>query len=183
MKEMKEATIIVGTAYRGMPHTEPKRPRFCGNYLENLAGSALSTLPCNSRSFPHLHGRLNPFEPLQYSGFFAEGYLYDTEDGRKQENTAWTFGVVTGFPSVASGQTLTWNGTMAGMKGSRAERQLGDPYVERDFEPVQGDAAITAHNDNGDLKFNVALTDIFYLNSGESGLIPDLVWASFPART
>ena len=114
---------------------------------------------------------------MEYSGFFAEGYLYDTADGRKQENTAWTFGVVTGLPSVTSGQTLTWNGTMAGMKGSQAERQLGDPYVEQDFEAVQGDAMVTVHND-GDLQIMVALTDIFYLNPAESGSILDIVWDS-----
>ncbi|MCY4610608.1 MAG: transferrin-binding protein-like solute binding protein [Gammaproteobacteria bacterium] len=112
---------------------------------------------------------------MDYSGFFAEGYLYDdTGNGRKQEAAAWTLGIrATGsLPLPATGAFLSWEGAMVGMVVDQTQRQVGDPYSVRDFDPVQGDAEVTI-DDAGELR--VAITDIFYLN--QSGSIPNLLWA------
>lgn len=111
---------------------------------------------------------------MDHTGFFAESYLYDdTGNGRKQESAAWTLGVrATGSPPPpAAGTLLRWKGAMAGVVVHQDQRQVGDPYTARDFDPVQGDTEVTM-NDTGELR--IAITDIFYLN--QPGSIPDFVW-------
>lgn len=116
---------------------------------------------------------------MSHSGFFAEAYLYGEQAGRSQENAAWTLGITTGSnPAPQSGQTLTWNGVMVGMQGSQAERQTSDPYSERDFDPVQGDATVTVSDNGGNLEIGVMFTDIFHLNPANTGQIQDIVWTN-----
>ena len=114
---------------------------------------------------------------MDHAGFFAESYLYDdTGNGRKQESAAWAFGVRgDGEPSPACG----WNPLALERSHGRRmvvhqdQRQLGDPYTARDFDPVQGDTEVTM-DDTGELR--IAITDIFYLN--QPGSVPDFVWGS-----
>ena len=114
---------------------------------------------------------------MSYSGFFAEAYLYSLATGRSQENSAATVGITTGSnPAPPSGQTLTWNGVMVGIEGSQAARLVTDPYIVRDFDPVQGDATVTVRDSNGDLEFGVSFTDIFYLNPAKTGTISNITW-------
>ena len=111
---------------------------------------------------------------MDHTGFFAESYLYDDAgNGRKQESAAWTLGVRTtgSLPLPTAGALLSWKGAMAGMVVHQDQRQLGDPYTARDFDPVQGDAEVTI-DDAGELR--IAITDIFYLN--QSGSIPNFLW-------
>ncbi|MCY4610699.1 MAG: hypothetical protein OXC38_03215 [Gammaproteobacteria bacterium] len=124
-----------------------------------------------------------PFDFLSYgawmdhSGFFAEAYFYDLATGRSQENAAWILGITTGNnPAPQSGQTLTWNGVMVGVAGTQAVRQAGDPYNERDFDPVQGDAMVTVGENGGNLEIGVMFTDIFYLDPANTGSIQDITW-------
>lgn len=138
-----------------------------------------------SRSTGRTASANDPYDILSYgawmnhSGFFAEAYLYDLSTGRSQENAAWTLGITTGNnPAPQSGQTLTWNGTMVGMQGSQAARQTSDPYSERDFDPVQGDATVTVSDNGGNLEIGVMFTDIFHLNPANTGQIQDIVWTN-----
>ena len=114
---------------------------------------------------------------MDHSGFFAEAYLYDLQTGRSQENAAWTLGITTGSnPAPQSGQTMTWEGVIVGMAGTQAVRQASDPYIERDFEPVQGDATVTVSNNGGNLEIGVAFTDIFHLNPEATDPIANITW-------
>ena len=138
-----------------------------------------------SRSTGRTTSADDPYDFLSYgawmdhSGFFANAYLYDLPTGKSQENAAWTLGTTTGTnPVPQSGQTLTWDGVMVGMAGSQAIRQLSDPYDERDFDPVQGDATITVSDNGGNLQTSVTFTDIFHLNSSNNTQIQDITWGN-----
>ena len=114
---------------------------------------------------------------MKHGGFFAEAYLYDLPLGRSQENAAWTLGITTGNnPAPQFGQTLTWNGVMVGMAGTQAERKAGDPYKERDFDPVQGKAKVTVSGNGSNLEIGVTFTDIFHLNPTHTDQILDITW-------
>lgn len=127
----------------------------------------------------------DPFDYVSYgawmshSGFFIDAYLYDLPAGRSRENAARTLGITAGSnPAPQSGQILTWNGVMAGMRGSQAVRRLGDPYNQRDFDPVQGDAMVTVSDNGGNLEIGVVFTDIFYLDPANTSQIQDITWSN-----